>query len=1372
MKIPLPKSYFKFLIVALLFVGQFAVGQTIIAADGFNNSTTLFSSSGTGAYFSGNSVTADRPASSPFAIEGTHSFGVTNGTATLTSSSNINTAGYSNIAMTLRLASFSIGSTGNGADTNDVVSVEVSPDGGANYYKTIEISGDGNSYWSYSGGTAVGSTPYDGNLTAVAFTGTNTAGISTVRITNLPAVSNLRFKIVLLNNATAERWVIDDFKVTGTLAGPTLTASPTTLTEMTYVAGSGPSNIKNFVLTGANLNGTQNVTVLPGDNWEVSTNQTTWFTYTTPLVLTNYNGASTTVSVRLKSGLPVATYNNASNDIIVLQGYGITPSSSVTLSGTVTAPIGKPVVANQTINGNFGTAINYQVVATNSPTSYTITGILPAGLSLNPTSGIISGTPTTVATSTVTVTATNGSGTSTPAATLTFNIAKGNQIITFAQPAAKQYGDADFTLAATASSGLTVTYTSANTSIAEIVGANTVKINGYGTTNITASQSGNANYNAASDLIQPFTVNKRDVTITGLTANNKTQDGSTTATLIGTAVLDGVLPADAADVELEGTPTATFATALPDTSIAVTVTGYTLAGTKASNYSLIQPAGLSADITTLGTPVATAATSIGSTSFVANWDAVTDASNYRLDVYTGTDAPGTTITETFTDIDQAAPGSYNTRTWTGDGGIAWSSYKSRTDQEITSGDLAVTLRDQADSYLESGIITGGLSNISFDVQQFFNGTGGVLTIKVLTGPTFSTSTTIGTKSFNATVSTYNSGIISGITGDYKIRIENNAAARPAIDNLSFTSAATSTMNFVAGYENLSVGNVTSHLVSGLTASTEYKYRVRVVLGTVTSPNSNVIDVTTTVTGTDVIWDGTQWSNTEGPTASLNAFIDGPYTTFTNGIFTAKSLTIRDAGSLNVSSGATITVIDGLNNTLTAADVVLQNNANLIQGGTTNGNNGDITVKRNSSLLKRQDYTLWSSPTSGTQSLLDFSPATLPLRFYTYNSNNNLYEVATPSGTFATAKSYLIRMPNTHPATATIWEGSFIGKPNSGNISYTLDNTATGFNAVGNPYPSAIDAFAFVDNTTNAASITGTLYFWRKTNNAASPSYSTWTTAGFVSNGEAQNVNPNGVIQIGQGFIVDGTGNGTTLEFSNEMRVNNHANQFFKSNNIVENNRIWLNATNADGLFSQTLVGYVTDASDDLDRADGKYMNDGPIALTTIINDTPYAIQARSLPFQATDVVAMQFKATDAGTYTIAIDHVDGLFDADQAIYLRDALTGTQHDLKSGDYTFASEAGTFADRFNLAYTNLLTTNASVLDANAIVIFKNDNQSFEINSGNILMASVKVFDIRGRLLTSQNNVNATHTTVTAGQSNEVLLVQVISVDGITVTKKVVR
>ncbi len=1057
---------------------------------------------------------------------------------------------------------------------------------------------------------------------------------------------------------------------------------------------------------------------------------------------------------------------------------------------TYNAPVvGPPVVSNATQIGNFGNPFSYQVIATNNATSYAVVSgsSLPAGLNLNNTTGLITGSPSVLGSITTLITATNSAGTSAPA-TISFNIEKGNQTITFAVLADKQYGDVPFNLNATTTSGLPITYNSNNANVATISG-NLVTIIGIGSAEITASQAGNDNYNSA-QLIRTFTVTRRNLTVTGLIANNKVEDGTTVASLTGTGVLNNVLPADAGQVILSGTPTATFAQASPGTNIPVSLASYTLSGSKAANYQITQPTGLTANITVLGTPFAITADEIGSNSFIAKWNAVVGATNYRLDVYTeGGSAPATDLF-----ISEYIEGSANNK---------YLEIYNGTGAAVNLANYDLVQYNNGGSTLSAPLaLTGTLANnstyvIKNSLATIWTGTANVSTTNTVMG--FNGNDVIALRKSGVNIDVV--GVIGAGTADFAkdVTLTRNAAVSSpsttynaanwnisTIDNVSnlgsHTFSGGSSIIYVSGYENLSVGNVTSHLVSGLNPETQYFYRVRAINGTATSPNSNTIEVTTTSVGTTCIWDGEFWSNNnDGPDASIDADIRGVYDTDINGVFTARNLTIT-SGSLTVRSGGTITIIEDLNHTLTAAAVVFENNANLIQGGTSNGNSGEITVKRNSSALKRQDYTMWSSPTTGNQKLLGFSPETLENRFYTYNTTTNQYNAVlnttnstSPAATtFDLAKGYLIRMPNGHPTSPTIWEGIFKGLPNNGNISYSLENDGIGkrFNAVGNPYPSPIDAFAFVDNAANFSSITGTLYFWRKTNNAESPSYSSWTRAGFVSNGEAQNVNPNGVIQTGQGFIVEGTGNGTAVQFSNAMRVNNHANQFFKTSNTVEYNRIWLNATNADGLFSQTLVGYITDSSDDLDRADGKYMNDGPIALTSIINDTPYAIQARSLPFQASDIVPLQFTATDAGTYTISIDHVDGLFETDQAIYLRDALTGAEQDLKEGAYTFASDAGTFADRFNLAYANLLSVNNSVLDANSIVVFKNDAQSFTINSGNATMQTVKVFDIRGRLLATQNNINAIQTTVAAGQANEVLLIQVTSVDGITVTKKVVR
>lgn len=87
----------------------------------------------------------------------------------------------------------------------------------------------------------------------------------------------------------------------------------------------------------------------------------------------------------------------------------------------------------------------------------------------------------------------------------TLTIYKADQTITFDALPVKETGDPDFAPGATASSGLTVSYTSDNFSVATIV-SEMIHIVDAGSANITASESGDANYNAAADVIQPLTV--------------------------------------------------------------------------------------------------------------------------------------------------------------------------------------------------------------------------------------------------------------------------------------------------------------------------------------------------------------------------------------------------------------------------------------------------------------------------------------------------------------------------------------------------------------------------------------------------------------------------------------------------------------------------------------------------------------------------------------------------------------------------------------------------------------------------------------------------------------------------------------------------
>ena len=225
----------------------------------------------------------------------------------------------------------------------------------------------------------------------------------------------------------------------------------------------------------------------------------------------------------------------------------VTPAGGLSASGNYGGTF-TPSSLQFTLNNPGTTSVNWTAAKTQGWVSLSSSsGTLAAGASTTVTASINGGAASLDAGSysdTVTFTnTTNGTGSTTRPVSLV--IGKGSQTITFGALAPVPDDSAPFALTATASSGLAVSYSSSNSAVATVSG-NTVTLVGPGSTTITASQTGNTNYNAAAPVQQTLTV---------VRANPLAVAGGSYVVLIGQALsLDG-----SASVPSHGETITTFA---------------------------------------------------------------------------------------------------------------------------------------------------------------------------------------------------------------------------------------------------------------------------------------------------------------------------------------------------------------------------------------------------------------------------------------------------------------------------------------------------------------------------------------------------------------------------------------------------------------------------------------------------------------------------------------------------------------------------------------------------------------------------------------------------------------------------------------------
>lgn len=539
--------------------------------------------------------------------------------------------------------------------------------------------------------------------------------------------------------------------------------------------------------------------------------------------------------------------------------------------------------------------------------------------------------------------------------------------------------------------------------------------------------------------------------------------------------------------------------------------------------------------------------------------------------------------------------------------------------------------------------------------------------------------------------------------------------------------------------------------------------------------SCIISDAVTLTTEAVTWDGS-WSGT--PAANKSIVFDADYTSPGGGTVIEGCDCTVTSGNITIASEDVLVLQNDI--AVNSGLITFENNASLIQVNDVS-NSGNIVYNRTSPLtVGGSDYVYWSSPVAGQ---------TVPSgQNYIWNNG------AGTLGGWASA------------ATSTMGEGqgvimrgvgskTFTGIPFNGDVSVDIHRRAvTGlddnWNLVGNPYPSAINANKFIQDSDNG-NIIGTIALWTHGNpmsaGNAQPYYANYTysynPADYIyyntSGTQSGPTGFNGNIAAGQSFfvqMVDGaTASSSSIKFKNSMRTDAGAaydnSQFYRNASTTdEKHRIWLDIVNSSSLSDRIMVGYISNATNENDRLydAARSTSTTGLRIYSLIGAEKMAIQGRSLPFDTNDIVPLAYNAPTTGNYSIAIHAVDGLFET-QDVYLEDTQLNIVHNLKQAPYSFTvATVGENNVRFKIRYTTSTlgdedfdsTDNVFIATKNALKVFSTAEQ----------IESISVFDLLGRTIYNKNKINANEFTIPVERVNAPLIVKVKLTNGVVVDRKV--
>ncbi len=431
--------------------------------------------------------------------------------------------------------------------------------------------------------------------------------------------------------------------------------------------------------------------------------------------------------------------------------------------------------------------------------------------------------------------------------------------------------------------GYTANFTRANVGTAILVMVSGLKLTGTKAANYTLKQPVGLTAN----------ITTAGVTIvSGISANNKVYDGTTTATIaVSNLTLSGVVNGDSVSL-VASNEAAVFAGMNVGTNIPVTISGLTLSGSDASNYTLVQPAGLTANITPKVLTIASVVpppviTSIQLTNGIVTvtWNSVTGGI-YRVQFIS--DLNGDVWTDLSPDV--TATGSTATQT-NAVGGAPQQFYRVKllnsglnANDKVYDGTTAATI--SLNNAVLSGVVGSDavtLTTNGYTANFASAGVGANIPVSVA-GLTLS-----GASAGNYTL-TQPTGLTANITGRIVTILPVPA---PVITSIQLTNGIiTITWNSVAGgmyrvqeISNLS-GGAWTDLLPDVTATGSTATQTNAI-GSATQQFYRIKVLNLGITANDKVYDGTTAATINSSNVVLAGVLGGDTVTLSSGGYTAN-----------------------------------------------------------------------------------------------------------------------------------------------------------------------------------------------------------------------------------------------------------------------------------------------------------------------------------------------------------------------------------------------------------------------------------------------------------------------------------------------------